>query len=60
MIFDIWEYEKFSNLGMLESIYNSITTSPLRSLGYTSAMYHRKGLWYMDEEDYTMFLLRWA
>ena len=54
MIFDIWEYEKFIDQKML------ITTQYLRSLGYESAMYHEKGYWYMDESDFTMFVLRWS
>lgn len=60
MIFDIWNYEKFIDQKMLDNISNGVTTPYFRSLGYESAMYHGKGYWYMDDVDFTVFLLRWS
>jgi hypothetical protein len=60
MIFDVTDFPKFVSYAG-ENFPNSLLMSDsLIAAGYKSTKFRSYGSWYMDDEEYTWFVLRWS
>jgi hypothetical protein len=60
MLFDVTDFPKF--VSYAEKNYPPFThmTTILIAAGYKSSKFRSFGSWYMDDEEYTWFVLRWS
>ena len=57
--FDVYRFEKFLDYVHEHTEFNTVGKA-LRESGFKSTRYHSKTVeWSMNEDEYTLFVLRW-
>jgi hypothetical protein len=59
MLFDVTDFPKFVSYAG-ENFPKSLMSDSIIAAGYKSTKFRSYGSWYMDDIEYTHFVLRWA